>query len=382
MLRRFTLILLSFLLLLPSLPAQETPGKHSVRMGVLLPFKEKTPRGAKMVEFYQGMLMAVDSLKHEGISIDVQALHTGSTANEMDQLLANNKLKDCDVVFGPLDAAQLPALADYCDLHDIHLVVPFTSLATQLIGHTRQYLVNAPRTRLQAEALWYIQDQFAEHNLILVETNENNDEGKAFGEQLRTEASHRGVYVRTFNVEGDELALQQALNAQRKNLFIPNSPSLKALNHLTSKLKDFTRQHPEYQMALFGYPAWQTYTQQLLSDFYQLDTYVYTNFYRNPLSQRNEAFDRQFMQWFHTPMSATFPRYALMGFDVAYYFLRGLSLYGSGRLQENLPKIPSLPYQHPLFFEQTQEGDGYVNTFVQLIHYTPNQTIELITRNR
>ena len=88
------------------------------------------------------------------------------------------------------------------------------------------------------------------------------------------------------------------------------------------------------------------------------------------------------MQWFHTPMSATFPRYALMGFDVAYYFLRGLSLYGSGRLQENLPKIPSLPYQHPLFFEQTQEGDGYVNSFVQLIHYTPNQTIELITRNR
>ena len=81
MLRRFTLILLSFLLLLPSLPAQETPGKHSVRMGVLLPFKEKTPRGAKMVEFYQGMLMAVDSLKHEDISIDVQALHTGSTAN-------------------------------------------------------------------------------------------------------------------------------------------------------------------------------------------------------------------------------------------------------------------------------------------------------------
>ena len=40
MLRRVTLILLSFLLVLPNLPAQEAPGKRSVRMGVLLPFKE------------------------------------------------------------------------------------------------------------------------------------------------------------------------------------------------------------------------------------------------------------------------------------------------------------------------------------------------------
>lgn len=351
-------------------------------MGVLLPLKEKTARGAKMVEFYQGILMAVDSLKRTGVSIDVQAMHTGSSASDMDHLLASRALNDCDVVFGPLDAAQLPALADYCDLHSIHLVVPFTTLATQLIGHPRHYLVNAPRAHVQQEALWYIQDQFPDHNLILVETNESNEEGMAFGEQLRTAASQRGVYVRTLNIEGDDLAFQQAFNTQRKNLILLNSPSLKAINHLSSKLKDFKRQYPDYKISVFGYPAWQTYTQQLLTDFYQLDTYVYTTFYRNPLSQRCETFDRQFMQWFHTSMAPTFPRYALMGFDVAYFFLRGLSLYGRDHLQEQLKQVSALPYQHPLYFEQTHEGDGYVNSFVQLIHYTPLQSIELITRNR
>ncbi|MBR1682184.1 MAG: hypothetical protein IJ700_02315 [Bacteroidaceae bacterium] len=382
MIRQILTFLFCLLLVSPRLAAQDAAGKKSVRMGVLLPLKERTARGTKMVEFYRGLLMAVDSLKRDGVSVDVQALHAGSSASEMDQMLASHALKDCDVVFGPLDAAQLPALADYCYLHDIHLVVPFTSLATQLIGHPRHYLVTAPRNRIQDEAVWYIQDQFSDYNIILVETNESNEEGTAFGERLRAAMSQKGIYVRQLNLEADDLAFLQAFNPQRKNLIIPNSPSLKALNNLTSKLKDFQRAHSEYELALFGYPAWQTYTQQLLPDFYQLNTYAYTTFYRNPLSQRNEAFDRQFMNWFHTPMSNTFPRYALMGFDLGYFFLRGLAIYGRDRLTDAITQVPARPYQHPFHFEQSGDGNGYVNTFVELIHYTPQQSIELITRNR
>lgn len=357
-------------------------GHHKVRMGVLLPLKEKTARGAKMVEFYRGMLMAVDSLKREGISIDVQAIHSGSSASEMDLLLASQSVNECDVIFGPLDAAQLPALADYCDIHQIHLVVPFSSLNTQLAGHPRHYLVNSPRYEVEEGALWYIQDQFRDFNLVLVETNEGNKEGMAFGEHLRSSASQWGAQVNILNIDGDENAFSNALSQQQKNLIILNSPSIKAVNLLTSKLRDFRQKHPEYEMALFGYPSWQTYTQQLLSVFYEMDTYVYTTFFRNPISQRCENFDKQFTQWFHSPMNATFPRYGLMGFDIAYYFLRGLSIYGSDRLQSCLDQIPSRPFQHPLYFQSSQEGDGYVNTFVELIHYTTNQTIEIITRNR
>ena len=109
--------------------------------------------------------------------------------------------------------------------------------------------------------------------------------------------------------------------------------------------------------------------------------YIYSTFYRNPLSIRNEQLDRQFMNWFHTPMSNTYPRYALMGFDLGCFFIRGLSIYGRDRLAKNIQQVPAYPFQHSLFFEQSSEGNGYVNTFVQLIHYTTYQSIELLTRN-
>lgn len=382
MLRNLIITLLSLLLIGSSVIAQDAVTQRHIRMGVVLPLKEKSARGAKMVEFYQGLLMAVDSLKREGLSVEVQALHSGSSASEMDQLLSSHALNDCDVVFGPLDAAQLPALADYCDLHEMHLVVPFTTLSTQLSNHPRQYLISAPRFKVQEEVMWYIQSQFGNYNVILVETNEPNEEGTALEEQLRINLAKEALYLRILNIEGDDMAFLQAFNPAHKNLIIPNSSSLKALNKLITKLKDFQREHPHYEMALFGYPAWQTYTQQLLSDFYQLNTYVYTSFYRNPLSRRSEAIDRQFMQWFHIPMAITYPRYALVGFDLGYYFLRGISLYGRDHLEESLNLVPNNPYQHPLFFESPREGDGYINTFVELIHYSPNQSIELINRNR
>ena len=43
------------------------------------------------------------------------------------------------------------------------------------------------------------------------------------------------------------------------------------------------REHPNYNMHLFGYPEWQTYTQDHLASFYELDTYFYSSFYTNNL---------------------------------------------------------------------------------------------------
>ena len=159
--------LLFAMLAVAPLVAQVTT--NFVRMGVVLPLKEKSQRGAKMVEFYQGLLMAVDSVKRQGCSVDVVALHSGNTAASMDSLIASRQLLNLDIVFGPLDAAQLPALADYCKLHDTRLVVPFTSLTAHIEGNPKHYIVNASRALVQREAGWFIQNLFPEENVIIVD---------------------------------------------------------------------------------------------------------------------------------------------------------------------------------------------------------------------
>ena len=378
---RFRFILLLFLAAMSMLPvsAKRPTGKERVRVGVLLPLKEKTTRGAKMVEFYQGLLMAVDSMKHAGLNIDIVALHSGNSANDMDHLLASNSFADCDVLFGSLDGAQLPLLADYCDIHGVRLVVPFSSPSASVLSHPTSYMVSAPRNIVQEEAAWIVQNQFGNDSFVLVDTHENNDEGQQFVEQLRGQLSSKGIYMRPLPIDGDEMAYFQAFNSLRKNIVVLNSPSIKALNKFLPKLKEYLRNHPDVKVSLLGYPDWQTYTSQLLADFYQFDTYIYSTFYRNPLEGRNSEFERAFIHHFRRPMTETYPRYALMGFDLGYFFLRGLSIYGDG-FERNLLNVPARPFQHPLRFGTLETDGGYVNGFVQLIHYTPLQTIELLTR--
>ena len=49
---------------------------RAIRLGVMLPLHDINGDGRRMVEYYRGVLMACDSLKKLGISVDVHAWNT------------------------------------------------------------------------------------------------------------------------------------------------------------------------------------------------------------------------------------------------------------------------------------------------------------------
>ena len=73
------------------------------------------------------------------------------------------------------------------------------------------------------------------------------------------------------------------MDTLRENIFIPTSGRSSALTRILPQLTNVLRSHPHFDMHLFGYPEWQTYTQEHLASFYELDTYFYSSFYTNNL---------------------------------------------------------------------------------------------------
>ena len=80
-----------------------------------------------MVEYYEGFLMAVDSLKRTGTSIDLYTYSTGPATSSLNSILGKSEMKDMDIIFGPLHQQHIKPLADFAEKHDIRLVIPFTS---------------------------------------------------------------------------------------------------------------------------------------------------------------------------------------------------------------------------------------------------------------
>ena len=352
------------------------PIDPTLRIGVLLPFEEKNERANKLIEFYQGLLMAVDSVKSEGADVEVYAYHSGTTADAMNQVLRDDALRGLSVIFGPADAEQIPVLAGFCKTNGVRLVLPFAN-NFNLAGQPLVYAATAGYATVQQDAARMIAQLYPERNYVILNTNNADARGNQFITSIREELSNQGIATRVLNIEGDDFAIETALNQFRQNCIIPDNTSIRTLNVLFARLNAFCSEHPEYKICIQGYPEWQTYTSSQLLDFYKFDTYIYSPYYRNPLLAQTEDFEQRFNANFHHPLSLSYPRYGMMGFDMGYYFLHGLLQLGRD-FDALQGQLTYMPVQHSFRFSQAGEGNGFVNHGMQLIHYTPEQTIEQI----
>lgn len=348
---------------------------RNLRMAVLLPFQSDASKGARMVEYYRGLLLAVDSLKQGGTSVEVYAYDSGKTAADMRKILQKPELVKADIIFGPLHNEQIAPLAAFCKTNAIRCVVPFSSQSDDLYSNPFLYMVNAPKDYQYEEVNELAKNLFSSYNIVVLDTGEPDESGRSLTASLRTALP---VPVKQVKLSADADAWLQVFDSGRKNLIIPNSSSIKALNQLFPKLKQFVQAHDKYRFALLGYPEWQTYTSSHLENFYHFDTYIYSTFYRKPLSEEVRLFEGKYMYWFKKPMIPSYPRFGLLGFDTGYFFLKGLADYGKQSFDSYLPQMESPDYQQSFRFDRVSNWGGFVNKKVRLIHYMPEQAIDLI----
>lgn len=348
---------------------------RNLRMAVLLPFQSDASKGARMVEYYRGLLMAVDSLKQGGTSVEVYAYDSGKTAADMRKILQKPELVKADIIFGPLHNEQIAPLAAFCKTNAIRCVLPFSSQSDDLYSNPFLYMVNAPKDYQYEEVNELAKNLFSSYNIVVLDTGEPDESGRSLTASLRTALP---VPVKQVKLSADADAWLQVFDSGRKNLIIPNSSSIKALNQLFPKLKQFVQTHDKYRFALLGYPEWQTYTSSHLENFYHFDTYIYSTFYRKPLSEEVRLFEGKYMYWFKKPMISSYPRFGLLGFDTGYFFLKGLADYGKQSFDSYLSQMQSPDYQQSFRFERVSNWGGFVNKKVKLIHYMPQQTVDLI----
>ena len=350
---------------------------EALKVAVLMPLKEQSPRGETVLEFYQGLLMAVQQLKTEGQSVDVYALDSGTGEAQMETVLRNSMLTKMDVIFGPADGAQIAPLADFCRQHGIRMVMPFNTPCNQLYSNPWIYQVGVAQEQLYPGITALVMDQMENSHFVVFHSGEQDERAQSFTNHLTQVFALRQMQVTSLPAGADVRAFEQALNQFRENVIIPDSRSLKAVKDLLAGLKAFRADFPQYKVKLLGYPEWLTYTSVLLKDFYALDTRVFSAYYRNPLSGRVLKFEQQYRQNFGKASRNSFPRAEMLGYDLGCYFLRGLARYGADFDNQHAAMAEAQPLQQSFRFQRVGEQGGFINLHVQLVHYGANNTIQV-----
>lgn len=346
----------------------------TIKAAIVLPFlsdgnyQGESPR---MIEYYEGFLMAVDSLKRSGTSIDLYTYNSGPESASLNTILNKSEMKDMDIIFGPLYQEHIKPLADFSNKHNIRLVIPFTSKDNSVFRNSAVYQINTPQSYIYSEVYDHFVRQFPNANVIFIEALNGTKEKEDFIKGLKEELRSRSIPIISLKENASMESLKAALRNGRENVFIPTSGSDITLTKILPHLTSLVREKPENSIHLFGYPEWQTYTKDYLDAFFELDTYFYSSFYTNNLLPSAISFTKNYRKWYGKEMDERYPKFGMLGFDTGYFFLKGLSTYGSG-LEKNLQRMDLTPIQTGFKFQRANNWGGFINRKVFFVHFTKN----------
>ena len=351
--------------------------KQTVKVGVMLPLHNVDGDGKRMVEYYRGLLMGCDSLRNMGVNTEIHAWNV-AIDDDVRVSLLDADAKSMDIIFGPLYTKQVKHMADFCHANGIKLVIPFSISATDVQTNSSVYQVYQTDEQLNDKAITAFLERFKDCNPIFIDCNDATSTKGKFTSALRQRLEAKGISSHITNLDTPDDSFSKLFVKGKRNVIILNTGRSQELNLAFRKLNKLTESVTDCDIAMFGYTDWLMYESTYRELFHKYNAYIPSTFYYYKGLGRVASFERNYQKWFGTGLQERYiPRFALMGFDHAQFFIRGVSEHGktfnglSGESSYNA-------MQTPLRFKKAASAGGYKNNAFQLVHYRKDGVIETI----
>ena len=348
----------------------------AIRVGVMLPLHNENGDGTRMTEYYRGVLMACDSLRCNGISVDVHAWNVAENA-DINKTLRDNAAAQCDVIIGPLYSTQVKALSDFSRKHGIKVLIPFSINAPELLSNPNLFQVYQSPADFNESVISRFLDKFAGYHTVFIDCNDTTSRKGIFTFGLRRRMETMGRSHSITNLKSSDAYFSKAFSRVMPNVVVLNTGRSPELNVAFAKLNNLTMNDAKVSVSMFGYTEWMMYTKYNLDNYYKYNVFIPAAFYTNPLSAKTARIEQKYRWNFHADMLQALPRFAITGFDQAYYFIKGLSMYGS-KFTGAAGVVGYTPIQTPLRFVRVGDNGGYRNNSMLMVHYTPGHKIETL----
>ena len=360
-----------------------TERSNAINAALIMPFELDRPQSAeqkKMVEFYQGVLLTLEDMKQSGISVNLKVYDSGDEHSSIIPILNRSEMASMDVIFGPKYDSHIAAAADFAKEHAIPLVLPVSTQSEAVTDNPYIFQLNSSHSSMTDEVCDHFFRQFNRARIIEIGTgsSSSNQLIAKLRERLGTDPD-RYAYI-SLNTESEDIASEftSLLMPGYQNIFMTSATGGNELSAILPILQLVTRSKDQsIETHLFGYPEYQVFSQNYIEQFYEIDTWFYTWFYTNTKLSESASFGIRFHKAFGRQLLQTYPSYAEYGYDMAKFFLSGISKYGSQFIW-NLDRISTSPIQMGFKFRRTDGNGGFVNRKVFFVHMSDRNVIQKI----
>lgn len=312
----------------------------------------------KFIEFYNGMLLATDTLRKTGLNINLHVYDSGKTDAEAQTLVSYNELKSMDFIIGPAYQSQIKTMADFALAYNVKLVIPFSSKSDEVKSNSSIFQINAPQNESAADVALQIAQNFKDYNIVVVSFSDPKYNDKAvWADTLNftlnaMSVKHKEVVFSNFT------ELKKNIEKKKKNLIFPVTTNQVALNQILPIINMLKAKDTE--IAVFGFNEWQNYN-SISKELFQYDTYFTSPFYVDFKNEETIKFLRKYRTYYYAEPTNSHPIYAILGYDMMMYFCESMQKYGHD-FEWALDKIAPSTLQSDFKFNRVGETGGFINS--------------------
>ena len=279
------------------------------------------------VEFYEGFLIALDSLRKQGFNARVHVYDSGSDSLQTKAVLSKPELKKMDLIVGPLYLAGFVEASKFALENQIHIISPFIHQNAIITGNPYASKALPAYTTQFEQIAEFIADTFSNQNVIIIHNNAIAD--KPLLDAFMKGAKYKNLSVKEIKYKTSGIAgVKGALSLSKKNIIIVPSNNQVFVTELITKLNFAVNAD---QVLVFGSDKWLDFENLDINYLHKLKTHIATSAFVDYNANEIKRIIETFRDKYHTDPTM----YAFQGFDIGYFYLSLLKTYGKSFAQKN-----------------------------------------------
>ncbi|BDX36720.1 peptidase M23 [Tenuifilaceae bacterium CYCD] len=328
------------------------------------------------LQFYEGFLLAVDSAKHAGVSINLSTFDTKRKKTEVEGLLRKNLPGKTDLIVGSFLIDDLKPLSDFAVENGINLVSPLYNGATNLPPSDNIIKINQSFKK-QLEI--FIEDfKFQDTcKYIIVYDKENlySSSIKLFDSLLNLKGKdnrkvvkiyHQTAIAKSADVQD---SLMKVLDPNKQNVVIIPSEDEPFVSEFLGHLYG-VKSFYNLRTTVYGPARWQKMKNIPSDYFYKLNLHVFTPFYIDYRRGEVKNFIADYRELYREEPT----EYSYLGYDIGLYFITALKNYGVN-FNDCLHNHSANLLQSGFLFDGLKQGSPFQNKKQFIVKYTSDYDV-------
>jgi len=316
-----------------------------------------TVKSFSFISFYEGAVLATQAFNAKDIKINVNVFDVTEDENTAVRLVNSGKLKDADMIVGPLFSRSFKVMSDYAKQQEIFIINPLSERDNILIDNP--YVIKiTPSEKVQLQSLlrYVTKDEGIKQRILIVSDDsfpnekERSEQAKLFFE---TYCSHLPppVFV---DISKDKFQnFSVLLSDTKRNAIVYLSNNQIFVTEILSQVSKRENSFDDVLYCLQRLPQFDLTEIQYLND---LQTHYTSSFFVDYDNERVKKFERLFFATYHTIPDNN----AYIGYNVMSYVLAVLSA-GNTNYGNYLETLTGKDFPNRIRLQRADPSQGLEN---------------------